>query len=73
MFWLVTLVNHRGNFMKIYCRKRNIIQVLFMLSTDIDSNQPVVVVNQREFANHPPFGLVSCVQVTIYALQDVSK
>ena len=65
MFWLVILVNHRGNFMKTYCRKRNIIQVLFTLSIDIDSNQPVAVVNQCELANHPPFGLVSCVQVTI--------
>ena len=37
----------------------------FMLSTDIESNQPVVVVTQRELANHPPFGLVSRVQVTI--------
>ena len=51
--------------MKIYSRKRNIIQVLFTLSTDIDSNQPVVVVNQRKLANHLPFGLVSCVQVII--------
>ena len=68
MFWLVMLVNHRGNFMKIYSRKRNIIQVLFTLSTDIDNNQPVVVVNQRELANHPPFGLVYKLP-----LQDVSK
>ena len=37
----------------------------FMLSSDIESNQPVVVVTQRELANHPPFGLVSRVQVTI--------
>ena len=37
----------------------------FTLSTDIESNQPVVVVTQRELANHPPFGLMSRVQVTI--------
>ena len=37
----------------------------FMLSSDIESNQLVVVVTQRKLANHPPFGLVSCMQVTI--------
>ena len=37
----------------------------FMLSSDIKSNQLVVVVTQHELANHPPFGLVSRVQVTI--------
>ena len=37
----------------------------FTLAIDIDSNQPVIVVTQRELANHPPFGLVSRVQVTI--------
>ena len=36
-----------------------------MLSVDTDSNQPVVVVTQCELANHPPFGLVSRVQVTL--------
>ena len=36
-----------------------------MLSSDIESNQPIVFVTQRELANHPPFGLVSHVQVTI--------
>ena len=39
--------------------------LVFMLLSDIKSNQPVVVVTQRELANHQPFGLVSCVQVTI--------
>ena len=41
----------------------------FMLAIDINSKQsvivPVIVVTQRELANHPPFGLVSRVQVNI--------
>ena len=41
------------------------LSLVFMLSSDIESNQPVVVVIQRELANQPPFGLVSRVQVTI--------
>ena len=31
----------------------------------ISSNQPLVVVTQRELANDPPFGLISHVQATI--------
>ena len=45
--------------------EKHFLSLAFMLSTDIESNQPVVVVTQRELANHPPFGLVSRVQVTI--------
>ena len=41
------------------------LSLAFMLSSDIESNQPVVVVTQHELANHLPFGLVSRVQVTI--------
>ena len=67
MFWLPC--NAGKSLWKFYegllQEKKHFPSLAFTLSIDIDSNQPVVAVTQHELANHSPFGLVSCVQVTI--------
>ena len=45
--------------------ERNFPSLAFTLAFDGDNEEPVVVISQRRLANHPPYGLVSRVQITI--------
>ena len=57
-------MNIHANFRRCTPGRETFPSLAFTLTIDIDSKQPVIV-TQRELANHPPFGLVSRVQVTI--------
>jgi len=46
-------------------QEKNFPSLAFTLAVDDESEEPVVVINQRRLANHPPCGLVSRAQITI--------
>ena len=45
--------------------ERKFPKLQFPLGYALDSNKKILTVTQRRFANHPPFGYVSRVQITV--------